>query len=125
MDRALFKLMVLQARAAVRRAVRGVRTPRGAAFFAVGVLVFGLWLGPVLFSTLLHSRPEAGALRTDPRKARQFMPALLLLFCVASLFSTGDKAISFSPGEVNFLFAGPFTRRQLLGYKLTKASLGS
>src|SRR5206468_839101 len=27
----------------------------------------------------------------------------------------------FSPAEVNFLFTGPFTRRQLLGYKILSA----
>ena len=124
MDRALFKLMRLQARAAVRRALRGVRTPRGAVFFAVGIVVFGLWLGPVLLATFVGSRPARAVVPADPQRVREIAPALLLVFCVLSMFSTGDKAISFTPGEVNFLFAGPFTRRQLLGYKLTKAALG-
>jgi hypothetical protein len=32
--------------------------------------------------------------------------------------AAGEKAISFSPAEVNLLFAGPFSRRQLLAYQL-------
>jgi hypothetical protein len=32
--------------------------------------------------------------------------------------SAGERAIYFSPGEVDFLFAGPFTRREVLAYKL-------
>src|SRR5439155_24743 len=39
------------------------------------------------------------------------------------LFSQGERGIYFSPGEVNFLFAGPFTRRQLLVFKITSNAL--
>ena len=120
MDRALFTLMKLQARAAMRRTVRGIRSVRGAAFFAVGLIVFALWLGPTLLSLFLVRREAA-----DPETVRRYVPAALLLACAASLMGTGDKALVFSPAEVNFLFPGPFTRRQLLGYKLVKAAVGA
>ena len=117
--------MRLQARAALRRAVRGVRTPRGAIFFGIGLLVFGMWLGPLVFAAVFGSRGHRSGFAADPLEARQVAPALLLLFALASLFSTGDRALSFTPGEVNFLFAAPFTRRQLLGYKLVKSMAGA
>jgi hypothetical protein len=120
MDRALFTLMKLQARAALRRSVRGLRSVRGAAFFAIGLAVFAAWLGPTLFTTLRV--PGAGA---DPATVREFLPAALLLACAASLLGSGDKALAFTPAEVNFLFPGPFTRRTLLAYKITKAALGA
>lgn len=34
------------------------------------------------------------------------------------LVSTGERVISFRPAEVDFLFPAPFTRRQLLAYKI-------
>jgi hypothetical protein len=120
MDRALFILMMLQARAVVRRTLRGARTIRGAAFLAVGVVVFILWLGPTLMG-MSYSRRDTVA----PEKVREYIPAALLLACAASLMGTGDKALYFTPAEVNFLFPGPFSRRQLLGYKLTKAAIGA
>ena len=38
---------------------------------------------------------------------------------------TSVGAISFTPGEVNFLFPGPFTRRELLFYKLARTAGGA
>src|SRR5689334_649958 len=116
MNPALFKLMTLQARAAVRRSLRGVKSARGAVFFAVGVVVFLLWIGPTLL-TLHLTRRDA----VDPAKVREYLPAALLLACAGALLAPGDKALYFTPAEVNFLFPGPFSRRQLLGYKTAKA----
>jgi hypothetical protein len=119
-NRALFILMWLQARAVLRRTVRGAGTVRGAAFLAIGIIVFALWLGPTLLG-MSYSRHDT----VDPAKVREYLPAALLLACAAALMGTGDKALYFSPAEVNFLFPGPFSRRQLLGYKLTKAAVGA
>src|SRR5690242_15081429 len=70
MNRALLTLIKLQARGALRRSVRGMRTVRGAMFFAVGLMVFALWLGPTLFTAV--KMPRAGV---DPAKVREFLPA--------------------------------------------------
>ena len=54
------------------------------------------------------------------------MPLALLGVCfMTAITSAGDKAIAFTPGEVDQLFPGPFTRRELLGYKLIKSTLAA
>jgi hypothetical protein len=119
MNPALFLLMRMQTLAGIRRAFRGLRTVKGATFVLIGVAVFFMWLGPVLFTT--RHMP-----RTDPALVRLYAPLMLLLLCVVTTFSgAGDRSISFTPGEVNFLFPGPFTRRELLLYKLTRTLAGA
>ena len=64
--------------------------------------------------------------RTDPETVRTFFPMWLLAVCVLNLVtSAGERAIAFTPSEVDFLFAGPFTRRELLAYKLLKSAAGA
>jgi hypothetical protein len=119
MHSALWLLMRLQTRAALRRVTRKVRTPKGAFFVIVGALVFLLWLGPVLFSVKLGPT-------TNPETVRSIAPLLLLVMCILTLIGGGgDKSISFTQGEINFLFPGPFTRRELLLYKLTRTLIGA
>jgi hypothetical protein len=111
-------LYTLQARALVRRFVGNVRSVKGAllAFFFVAVI--GLWLAPVVWGA--HVAP-----RTDPRVVRDAAPLLLLAMAVMALVTSGgEKAVAFTPAEVDFLFPGPFTRRQLLAYKIGKALAG-
>ena len=119
MHSALLKLIGLRVHAAARRIVRGVKTPRGAILFLVGGAMFVLWLGPVLFVGVTSERG-------DPDVTRTAAPMLLLAMCVWTIvFTGGEKAIYFSPGELNFLLAGPFTRRELLAYKIFVGVLGA
>jgi hypothetical protein len=116
---ALLKLIGLNTRAKLRRSVRGVKTVRGAVFLALGLGVFLMWLASSLVNAFLVPR-------ADPIKIRTFFPMWMLAICVLNLAtSAGERAIAFTPAEVDFLFPGPFTRRQLLAYKLTKSSLGA
>jgi hypothetical protein len=41
------------------------------------------------------------------------------------VFGTEERAIAFSPAEVDLLFPGPFSRRQIVAYKLMKLAIGS
>src|SRR5690242_1694495 len=50
MNTALFLLMRLQARAAVRRAFRSARTAKGIIFVIIGVLILIPWMGSVFVS---------------------------------------------------------------------------
>src|SRR5688572_9932909 len=118
MDPALLKLMRLQSRALLRRLGRGLRTFRGAAFFALGLAVFILWIGPAVWS--------ASQQRAEPAHVRAVVPLILLAVVLLSALSgAGDKAIAFTPGEVDFLFPGPFRRRDLLFYKLAKSTFAA
>src|SRR5882724_1374368 len=115
MPRALWQLMLFQYRGWVRQTLRKVATLKGALLGLVGLGVLALWLVPLFLA------PHEG-IGASPEKMRAYGPAALLMYCVLNLFlSTNERAIYFSPAEVNFLFTGPFTRRQLLGYKILSA----
>ncbi|MBX7258463.1 MAG: putative ABC exporter domain-containing protein [Candidatus Hydrogenedentes bacterium] len=114
MHPALWKLSRLRLTGMKRRVFRGAKTPRGAIFFVVGVIMIGLWLGPtVVMSFALPKDPN------DLARLHSLAPMIILGMCILSLAtSAGERAIYFSPGEVDFLFAGPFGRRELLIYKI-------
>src|SRR5262249_26284058 len=55
-------------------------------------------------------------------QVRRYGPAFLVLYCLVNvLLTSGERALYFNPAEVNFLFSGPFSRRQLLAYKITSS----
>ena len=117
MNSALWQLLGLQCRGWIRKVWRSLRTFKGALLVVLGLVVFVPWL-----LSLLLAPQEAAAIPAD--KLLRFGPAVFLLYCLTTvLFSKGERAIYFTPAEVNFLFPGPFTRRQLLGYKLTANAL--
>lgn len=118
MNPALLILMRLQFRGLLRRLLRGARTVRGALFFALGLLIFAMWLVPVFIG--------GNIAKADPDNVRAVMPLILLGVVLGSaLTSAGDKAVIFTPAEVDFLFSGPFPRRQLLLYKLGKSAFAA
>lgn len=120
MDWALIKLILLQARGLARKTTRGAASPRRAAFLIVGLGALFLWLAPAVLAPLATH----GHRVQTPQNTRLAAPLVLLAVCVLTIVSSaGDKVVSFTPGEVDMLFPGPFTRRQLLAYKLTKSAL--
>ena len=47
------------------------------------------------------------------------VPPGMLLFVLLNIFSSiGERAIYFTPSEVDFLFPAPFSRREILLYKI-------
>lgn len=119
MNSSLFLLIFLQLRGWLRFLGRSIRTVRGAITALLGGCTFGLWLVTCLV-------PSREASRIDPDALRRNGPAFLLLYCLANvLVSSGERAIYFSPGEVNFLFGGPFGRREILAYKVVSTFLVS
>jgi hypothetical protein len=109
--RALWLLLGLRLRGWLRRLRRALSTVRGALLAAFGFLLFVAWLLP----SLLVPSPEP----THLEEVRRFGPLALVAFCLLNLiFSTGERAISFTPAEVNLLFPAPFSRRHLLLYKI-------
>jgi hypothetical protein len=114
---ALFTLARLQTRSTLRRMVRGIKSPGGAIFSALGLLMCFMWLGPGVVAGILTNR-------ADPAAVRRTAPIAILTFCLLSLRGSSSGAgIYFTPSEVDFLFSGPFQRRELLLYKLMKATM--
>jgi hypothetical protein len=117
MPLALWTLLALHARAAGRRLGRQARGKRGVALALVAVLALLLLVGRVVIAN--RWMPPA-----DPTGVRTYGPVAILGICLMNvLSSTGERAVTFSPGEVDFLFPGPFTRRQLLAYKLIRTAI--
>jgi Putative ABC exporter len=116
MNSALWLLIGLQIKGWVRFFFRGLRTVKGIAFALFGLFFFGMFVLNVLFINQTRSGASIGM---DPDVLRTNGPALLLLYCLLNLvMSTGEKGISFSPAEVAHLFPAPFSRREILAYKI-------
>jgi hypothetical protein len=116
MDRALWLLHRLRLRAALRRMVRGLKTPKGALASAFGLIMLGLFVAPNLMLAV-----QVG--RSDPQIVRSVAPVLMLGACLLTLLATSaEKAVNFTLPEVEFLFPGPFTRRELLLYKISSSA---
>lgn len=112
MDRALWFLFWLRLVGWLRRLRRTLSSVKGMLLAIVGLMIFLLWLLP----SLLLAEPQSAEHLVQ---VRRYGPLLLLFFCISNvIFSSGERAISFSPAEVNLLFAAPFSRRQLLLYKI-------
>jgi hypothetical protein len=112
MPRALWLLFGLQIKGWLRYAKRNVSSVRGALFLLVGLFFFGLCFVSMVFNSSSGSRPK-------PENLDRFGPLMLLAMCLVNFFlATGERVISFRPAEIDFLFPGPFTRRQLLMYKV-------
>ena len=126
MNRALLLLIRLQTRGFFRRMLRGSMSPKRAIFLMLGIGVLALWLGPPLLTSIAVQHGRAGELRASSRRFETVAPIALLGICIITMISSaGDKAIAFTQGEVDMLFPGPFSRRQLLGYKLLKSALAA
>lgn len=115
----LWKLLWLRVRGFVRRMTRGLYSVKGVIFGVAGIALVGMWF--VSFLPALIMTP-----RSDPERVREFFAPVMLLLTVSMAFGgAGGKAIRFSPPEVDMLFPGPFSRRQLLRYKIVVSALGT
>jgi hypothetical protein len=64
------------------------------------------------------------AMDTGRQMVRDLAPlGMFLVWLLALGLSGGDKALVFSMAEVDFLFAAPFKRRELIAYKLMAGAL--
>jgi hypothetical protein len=112
LDRSLWLLMKLRMFALFRRWKKAVSKPKGIVLAVMSAMIFAPWL----FSVFMTSRI---GLQTPIEQIERFAPLGIFLFTVWSLmFSAGEQSLYYSPAEVTFLFAGPYRKRQLLGYKL-------
>jgi hypothetical protein len=124
MNPALFTLIRLQYKGFIRRMVRGSKSPRRAIFLVIGLVVITVWLLLGVIPAIAVKHPER--LSSAPHRFRAVAPLALLGICVLTIVSSaGDKAIAFTAGEVDMLFPGPFSRRELLAFKLSKSTLAA
>lgn len=113
----LFMLVKLQTRAALRQLLWGIRTPKGALLVGLGFVAFTLWLMFLLI-------PSFALERTSPELVRLVAPMALFGVCVMSTVAAAvGQTTLFSPSEIDFLFTAPFSRRELIAYKIFKGIL--
>ena len=118
MNGALWLLLWLRLWGWLRRLGRTMRSVRGALLIVLSAAVILLWILP----NALGSAASPETLLT----VRRTGPFVLVGICLVNLlFATNERVIAFSPAEVNFLFSGPISRRQLLIYKIIIASAGA
>jgi hypothetical protein len=131
MHPALLLLLRLRQRAFWRRTLAGSKTPRGAALFAATAAFFVLIVLPQFAMPIFSIFSPQGAkanrqfLEAATPVIRMLAPLVLAAFVLLAVATNwGEYAIYFSPADVDFLFAGPFSRRQLLVYKVIQSIRG-
>src|SRR5438874_5570284 len=125
MHPALWFLLWLRLYGWMRRLGRNLGTVKGVALAILGILFLAPCLFSWVFSLFIPTQPPPGPEKIE--EVRQLGPLALLGFTVLSLLSSAGErgVVAFTPAEVTFLFAGPFSRRQLLAYKIIIAFLSS
>jgi Putative ABC exporter len=119
MDGALWLLLRLRLTGFLRRWGRSLRTMKGLLLALVGSLLYL----PMLLTTLIAPRVQ---LTAQIAMIRRYGALGLFGFCVLNLVLTSDeRAVYFAPAEIEFLFSGPFRRRQLLFYKMVNGFFSS
>jgi ABC-2 type transport system permease protein len=117
MHAALWKLYRLRIRGSFRAMAGKLKTVRGATLAVFTLLIFALMLGPNLAMAFGHGPAEMT--RGSADSFREIIPVVMLAYAVLAIVtSLGERAIYFSPSDVDFLFPAPFSRRQLLLYKI-------
>ncbi|HET9943143.1 MAG TPA: putative ABC exporter domain-containing protein, partial [Terriglobia bacterium] len=75
--------------------------------------LMALTFGPMVVFLILREPP-------DPAMARAFLEPAIFLFTMVILIGSGtnNNGVFFTPPEVDFLFSGPFNRRELILYRI-------
>jgi hypothetical protein len=126
MDASLLRLLAMRMRGGLRLRLMQMVSLRGALFF----LAFGGIIGLLITTGQLDPTKQLfGGASLDPAAVRAqihtFMPlAMLGMTLLTVLLSTGPS-FHFSPTEINLLFVGPFSRRDLLLYKFIAYAAGA
>lgn len=109
---ALLFLLKLRFFAMIRQVKANIKSPKKLLIYGVIVVWFIMAFGPSLF---VHRSHQV----SNPDTARYVIAGFLLLFFLMNFFlSAGEKAITFRPAEIDFLFTAPLSRKQLVIYKI-------
>jgi hypothetical protein len=99
-------------RGRARRVIRQVMTLRGFLGLIIAIGIIGFWLFAMVVTSLTRAQTAVPYLE-------ETMPFIILAMTVMSLFGpVGEMAVHFSPSETNFLFPAPYSRRDLLAYRI-------
>ena len=117
MDPALRQLLILRLRGGLRQRVNQLASLRG--------LLFSLAFGAIVwFLIASNGSSDAGLFGTEALDRQElsaqimtFMPLTMLGLSLLTVLMTTGPTFHFSPNEINFLFTGPFRRRDLILYK--------
>src|SRR4051812_23990662 len=97
MSGALWLLLGLQLRGWGRYLTSSLKTVRGAVLALIGLMVFVPWLMTVILGSALQ-----GGVPSE--QMARYGPAGLVFFCLVNvIFSSHERAIYFTPAEVQFL----------------------
>jgi Putative ABC exporter len=117
LNSALWLLMKLRFKGWGRRVGRTVQTVKGAILTTVFGLIILLWLSSVALSAFMSGRTPGATAPAE--QVERYAPLVLFVYCLGMVATGGAQSpFVFSPAEVQFLFSGPFSRRQLLAYKI-------
>ncbi|HET9215432.1 MAG TPA: putative ABC exporter domain-containing protein [Terriglobia bacterium] len=109
---ALRLLWRMQLQAGWRRITRSVRTGKGVLRLALTVGLMALTFGPMFVFLLYREPPDSAA-------ARSLLEPAIFVITMVILMANGSKSgIFFTPAEVDFLFPGPFRRKELILYRI-------
>lgn len=126
MDAALLRLLTMRMRGGLRLRLMQLVSLRGALLF--------LALGGILWLLIAAREPVPnaqlfGVAGLDPQVIRiqisTFMPLGLFGMTLLTVLLTTGPSFHFSPTEINFLFVGPFSRRDLIVYKFIAYAAGA
>ena len=127
MDATLGRLLLLRFRGGIRQRLKQFATLRGFLFLLITVGI--VWLLIVSRSSPVAEDYGGSLLTQNPGLLREhlsnLMPPALLGLCLLTALTASGPALYFSPAEVNFLFAGPFSRRGLVIYKVCAYAAGA
>src|SRR5688572_7157556 len=109
---ALRLLWRMQLRAGWRRITRSFKTGKGILRLVLTVGLMALTFGPMAVFLMFRESP-------DPAMARAFLEPAVFLFTMLVVIGSGSNSgVFFMPPEVDFLFPGPFHRRELILYRI-------
>lgn len=121
---ALLLLIRMTCYSRIRRHFLNLKRPRHAVYSVLGVLAILMVLAAPWFVWLQNSEIQEWAAKTriDPA----IVSTVMFLLAVRGLiFTSNESTFHFSPGEIDFLFPGPFSRRQVLAYRIVSDLFGS
>ncbi len=126
MDAVLGRLLLMRLRGGFRYRLSQFVTLRGAVYFLVLAAI--VWLVVSSGDSVTSDELSRISLQ-DPNKLREhisdYIPLGLFAACLYTVLVATGPALHFSQDEVNFLFAGPFSRRSLVIYKCSAYFAGS